>query len=65
MSTTETAVAHCAHCPWQAKITGDDMIDIVGSLRKILIDHVMTDHPERVGEQSAIVYRNIVEEGQS
>lgn len=55
----EQAIAHCAWCAWKATIHGDDMIDIVKSIRKILIAHITVEHPERATGTGAIIYRQI------
>jgi hypothetical protein len=34
-----TLTVTCADCGWKAQLTGDDPIDVVASLRKILIEH--------------------------
>jgi len=53
------ALAHCAYCRWKASCVGDDMIEVVESLRRILVQHVKDDHPDQ-DHTGAVQYRSLV-----
>lgn len=38
------AVATCAHCAWQASMTGDTLLELRAFLQKVLHAHVVDTH---------------------
>lgn len=43
---TVHATVTCAHCPWEARSTGDNGIEVAIFLRTRLLEHVAARHPD-------------------
>lgn len=44
---TFRAVVMCEHCTWRAKMSGDTPLEVAEFLRKTLIEHVQSVHPDK------------------
>jgi hypothetical protein len=44
-----SAVAYCAQCPWSARHTADDVVEVATVLRTLLLTHIRDRHGD-IGE---------------
>lgn len=47
MTERKTAFAACAFCSYVVRLTADDEAEVQDTLRRMLLAHVSTEHPER------------------
>jgi len=47
-----SAIVSCAWCLWRAKLTADGPLEVAATLRRLLLAHIQTQHPERVTSEA-------------
>lgn len=51
VSSRRGAVVTCAFCDWSARHTDDTAVAVAHFLRRLLLEHVAREHPDRIDEE--------------